>query len=440
VSSPRSSAEPGSAKGDIHVVYVSQTGLTEPLGQSQVVAYLERLRPRGISFEVLSMEPAGTSSARLAEVRERLTRSGIAWYPLPRHASHHLSRKALESLRLGARTLRRVLSRRPDIVHARAHFPGAIADLVSSVTPGARFLFDCRGLLGDQYVDVGHWTKDRLEYRMLKAWERRAFRRADGLVVLTSALERLLLQRDLVPVTTPRAVIPCCVELDHFVPDDAVRREVRAELGLGERPVVAHAGGLGAWYLEDEIAAFAAHFRRTRPDVALLVMTRTDPTRLQSLLRERGFGPGDVVVRDVRPEQMPRMLAAVDVGLSLIRPAFGVTGTSPTKFAEYLAMGVIGVANEGVGDMAELRAYPGSCIVCPDLGDDALRQAAERAATLLELPRAERVAAGRAVASELFSVDGVGAVRYEALYRQMLGRSPGARASDREEELAIAEE
>lgn len=409
-----------------HVLYVSQTGMTEPLGQSQVVAYLERLGRRGFTFEVVSMEPAGAPPSRLADARARLAAAGVDWFPLPRSSSHHIAQKALESARLGARALRRALARRPSIVHARAHFPGAIADAVAAVVPGARFLFDCRGLLGDQYVDVGHWTEQRLEYRLLKAWERHAFARADGVVVLTAALERLLASRGLVAPETPRAVIPCCVDMARFVPDDVARRAVRAELGLADRAVVAHSGGLGAWYLEDEIAAFMTHFRRVRPDAALLVMTKTDATRLRALLRERGLRDGDVIVRDVSPSSMPRMLTAVDVGLSLIRPAFGVTGTSPTKFAEYLATGVIGVGNDGVGDMAELGAYPGACVICPDLSDASLASAAAKCAGMLEGGRAARVAEGRALADALFSVDGVGASRYEALYRAMLSRPASA--------------
>jgi glycosyltransferase involved in cell wall biosynthesis len=402
------------------VLYVSQTGMTEPLGQSQVVAYLERLAAKGVDYDLVSMEPAGTQPARVEEVRDRLDRSGICWHPLERASTQRLSRKAFEAARLGFRTVAYAARRRPDIVHARAHFPGAIADAVASITPGSRFLFDCRGLLGDQYVDVGHWTEQRLEYRMLKAWERRAFRRADGLVVLTKALERWLDDEGLLRPETPRAVIPCCVDTRRFVPDDDARRAVRADLGVAERTLVAYSGGLGAWYLEDEMAAFLGHLRRHRSDVALLAMTRTPTERFRRLLGERGFGERDVFFRTIPPENMHRMIAAADVGLSLIKPSFSVIGTSPTKLAEYLSCGLIGVANEGVGDLAELAAEPDACVIAPRLDEASLAVAAERTARLLDSERSRRVQAARAVAEVRFSLDGIGVARYEALYRAML--------------------
>lgn len=407
---------------NLRVLYVSQTGMTEPLGQSQVVAYVERLAALGISYEVVSMEPAGTSPEAVRLVRARLDRAGIVYHPLERRKSQRLARKVAESAWLGAVTLARAGRFRPHIVHARAHFPAAISDVVARATSAA-FLFDCRGLLGDQYVDVGHWTEQRIEYRLLKAWERRAFRRSEGLVVLTSALEQWLDEQRLLAPDTPRAVIPCCVDEERFRPDEAARRDVRAELGLGERTVVAHAGGLGAWYLEDEMAALLGHLRVRRPDVALLVLTRSSSDRLRALLRARGFTDADLVVRSAAPSEMPRMLAAADVGLSLIKPSFAVTGTSPTKLAEYLACGLVGVANEGVGDVAELRRHPDACVVASDLGEASLAEAAERTAELLARERAARVAASRALAVDQFGLGAVGVPRYHALYRAIRARA-----------------
>src|SRR5690242_21308010 len=70
------------------VLYVSYDGMLEPLGESQVLGYLERLvatRPIALlSFE----KPADLSDgARVAAMRQRLDARGVDWIPLQYHKS-----------------------------------------------------------------------------------------------------------------------------------------------------------------------------------------------------------------------------------------------------------------------------------------------------------------------------------------------------------------
>src|ERR1700743_3373534 len=96
--------------GSIRVVYVSQTGMTEALGQSQCIAYLERITEKGFLFDVLSMEPPNTSPDQIASMQRRLDRVGIGWVPLRRTFSHHLrkstSHRNSSCVRLAARCVR----------------------------------------------------------------------------------------------------------------------------------------------------------------------------------------------------------------------------------------------------------------------------------------------------------------------------------------------
>ena len=68
------------------VLYLSYDGMLEPLGQSQVLAYLERLaadhRIHLISFE----KPADLADhPRLAAMRARIAAAGLVWHPLTYH-------------------------------------------------------------------------------------------------------------------------------------------------------------------------------------------------------------------------------------------------------------------------------------------------------------------------------------------------------------------
>src|SRR5436190_11644208 len=68
------------------ILYVSYDGMLEPLGQSQVVAYLEKLAP-GRRIHLISFEKSRDwqDKARRQAMRERLAQAGIAWHPLRYH-------------------------------------------------------------------------------------------------------------------------------------------------------------------------------------------------------------------------------------------------------------------------------------------------------------------------------------------------------------------
>ena len=401
-------------------LYISHNGMLEGLGRTQVVPYLRGLARRGVEIELLSYELEGADARALEGLRASFSRWGVRWVPLTRRRDTRLLVKVQESAHGATRALMSALARRPHIVHGRSYLPTAVADVVASLLPRARLLFDCRGLLGDENVDAGHWTTDRLEYRLVKRYEARAFRRADGVVVLTHALERWARERQWFGTSTHVEVIPCCVDLDEFVFDGAARQRVRGELRLGDCLVVAYAGSLGSWYRESEIAGFAAAVRRrsARP-VRFLLLTPSSPTELVGMLTDRGFDGSDVVVRRVSPEQMPAYLSAADIGISFIKSCFSKKASSPTKVGEYLACGLPVVLNGDVGDQAELAVETKSCVVLRKLDDSDIDVAAQRMIALAEQPLPQRVARCRATALAHYDLERVGVDRYERLYRQL---------------------
>jgi glycosyltransferase involved in cell wall biosynthesis len=401
-------------------LYFTYSGMTEPLGRAQVLPYLFGLSARGAEVHILSFEPVGTGNAAISAMRDLLAQHRVTWDPMVRSASHDLSVKLVESSRALTRSLTTAFRRRPDIVHARSYVPAAVFDVVSRVVPGAHLLFDCRGMLGDEYVDAGHWTHQRVEYKMLKAVERRLFRSAHGAVVLTHKLERWLRERDMVGPKVNLEVIPCCVDLDRFSADPAARAAARAELGVAEHElVVLYSGSLGTWYLERDMVRFFTEVKRLRPNARLVVLSQSKRDGFEKALADAGHDVAAVAFRAVAPADMPRMLTAGDIGLSFIMSCFSKMGSSPTKVAEYLAAGLTAVLNGDIGDQADLRREPDSCVVLPDWSDASMAAAASRAVALAEQPYAVRASRGRTAAERHFSLAHIGVPRYERLYQAL---------------------
>ena len=132
------------------VIYVSYDGAGEPLGLSQVVAYLERLAADA-DITLISFEK-GTSS--LDETARRLDEAGVRWRPMRYHRNPPVVSTAFDIHRGADAIDEAAADRRPDVIHARSYVPALMA-LRSRAESKARFLFDIRGFWADERVEGG---------------------------------------------------------------------------------------------------------------------------------------------------------------------------------------------------------------------------------------------------------------------------------------------
>jgi len=402
---------------EVSAVYVSHTGMTEPLGHSQVLPYVEGLARHGFRMQIVAFEPERATADEIRAVEERLGTAGIGYLWSRRSPSEALTAKLAEATRALTRLLALALRKRPRIVHARSYLPAAAAHAAAAVSPGTRFLFDARGLLGEEYVDAGHWSADSFRYRLLKRVERRLFARADAVVVLTERHRRYLYDDAcLVPRRTPIEVIPTCVDVLRFSPSADARVRWRRELGVEERFVLVYAGTLGAWYREPEMIRFYASLRRRRP-ARFALFTHSPTDRFEAALARERVPRDELTVRRVAPSEMPGALAAADAAISFITPCFSKLGSSPTKTAEYLAMGLPTVLNRGIGDSDLLIDEVPAVIDAGDLSAEALEQAAVRLTTADVRGLRE---SARHAAVERFSLENIGIPRYRQLYERLV--------------------
>ena len=169
----------------LQVLYITYDGLLEPLGQSQVLAYMEKLAPEW-PVHILSFEKSKDrdDEPRMAAMRARLRAAGIGWTPLAYHKSPSAPATAYDIAVGTLVALRLVLRLKVKIVHARSYVPALVALAVKRVA-GVKFLFDMRGFWADERVDGGLWPKNGRLYRIAKDLERRFLEAADHVVTLT---------------------------------------------------------------------------------------------------------------------------------------------------------------------------------------------------------------------------------------------------------------
>ncbi len=398
-------------------LYISYDGVLEPLGESQVVTYLERLASE-FSITLLSFEKAADLKdiARVSAMQDRLGRRGISWIRLRYHRRPAVVSTLWDVLSGIVHARRCCRLSGVEVIHARSYVSSLIA-LGSRGTSRARYLFDMRGFWVDEKVEAGHWPAGGALYRVGKFWERRFFRAADAIVSLTAAGVRAFPTLGYaVSPTVAVAVIPTCVDLARFTPSEK-NRGLLERLGLTGALVVGSVGTLSNWYLRTETLSYLASICREYPRAKVLMVTREDHEALRRDAVAAGIANDRLVLTETRFADMPQYTALFDLGVFFIRPALSKRGSAATKLAEFLACGVPVVINAGVGDSGEIVKSHRVGVVLEALDEvsvaDSLRDV-RRALDDKTLP-----ARCRDVATAVFDID-VGVSRYCALYRSLL--------------------
>jgi len=402
-----------------HVLYITYDGLTDPLGQSQILPYLVGLSGRGHRITILSCEKRAAMDREGAAIRKLCKRSGLDWHPLPYHKSPPVLSSVLD-LAMLKRSAARLYRARPfGLVHCRSYIPAA-AGLHLKRRFGVPLLFDMRGFWPEEKIEGGSWDLRnplfRLVYRYFKRLESRLLEQSDAIVSLTEAGRAELLRRPELSGHEDRiAVIPCCVDVKHFALADAqVRSAVRQELAISDDvAVLAYLGSLGGNYMLGEMLDFFRAYRDRNPGARFLFVTREDSGAIRAEAVRRGIPPDELVIRSAQREEVPRLLGGADLGIAFKQPTFSAAGCSPTKLAEILAVGLPFIANAGVGDVAEFLSRTSSGVTVTDLTDQDYKVALDRVETITLSPRECRQAA-----VDFFDV-AMGVQRYDQVYRRL---------------------
>lgn len=393
------------------VLYLSYDGMLEPLGQSQVLAYLERLAVDR-SIHLISFEkPADLADAAArARVAQRMAAAGIHWYPLTYHKRPSALATAWDILAGTVAGCVLGWRHRLRIVHARSYVASVMALGIKRLT-GARFVFDMRGFWADERVDGGIWPAGGRMYRVAKGFERRFLLNADHGVSLTHAAVAEIARFDYLAGgrMPPFTVIPTCADLTRFAPP---AQPPARDAGF----VLGYVGSAGTWYLFDKVATAFARLRTLRPDARLLVINRGEHAHIRQCLAAAGVPDSAVELRSADHAEVPAQMARMDAGIFFIRQAFSKQASAPTKLGELLGCGIPCLANAGVGDMAGILEGERVGIALRDFDTAAIDQGLHALLALCADPQA--AARCTAAAQRHFSLD-EGVKRYRAVYASL---------------------
>lgn len=366
-----------------HVLFISYDGMTDPLGQSQVIPYLAGLKKYGYNITILSCEKKEVYPQKKGQLAAILSEHGINWVPLLYTKKPPVLSTLADVIKLKRAAAKIHSANTVHMVHTRPGIPSLVG-LWFKKKYKARFLNDIREFYADSRVDGGMWNKNVFLYRKIyyyfKKQEAEQVKYSDGIVCLTYAAQKIIENWPEYNKNIPLEVIPCSVDTVLFDPaaiHETDRQALRRQLNIPPGNILfTYLGSIGGWYLTDEMMRLCKIIADKIPQSSFLFISPHLHTVITAAAAKQGLTAGRIITRQAGRKEIPLLLSLSNYSLFFIKPCYSKLSSSPTKHGELMAMGLPVITNNGVGDVEEIVTKYNAGIVLDDFSDETFQSVA----------------------------------------------------------------
>ncbi len=405
------------------VLFISYDGMTDPLGQSQVIPYLRGLSKAGYKIFLISCEKEQVYHQNKNYIQELLDKSNISWIPLNYTKNPPVISTLLDVLKMRRAAKKLHKAEGIDMVHTRAGVP-ALIGLWMKKTMGVKFLNDIREFYADSRVEGGMWNIKNQVYKSIYNFfakkESEAVTQSDGIVCLTYAAEKIIKGWPEYKPAIPLEVIPCSADLELFDPekiDEKEKAALKSELGITENDfVISYLGSIGGWYLAAEMLQFCKLLNNRVPAAKFLFISPHRHDEIRAIAAQYQIPADRVAVKKASRLQVPALLSLSSYSIFFIKSCYSKQSSSPTKHGEIMAMGIPVITNSGVGDVAAIVQTCKSGIVINEFTDEGLETAVNEVINNINYDSV----AIRKGATEFYALENA-IEKYCRIYRSILG-------------------
>ena len=241
---------------------------------------------------------------------------------------------------------------KPDVLHAHSPSLNAIAALRIGKQFGIPVLYEVRAFWEDAAVDHGTTSEDGVRYRLTRALETHALRRAGAVTTICEGLRRDIVARGIAAQKV--TVIPNAVDIGQFSMGGTADPALRQKLGLQQMRLIGFIGSFYAYEgLDILLRAMPAMLARDARVRLLLVGGGPQEQQLRQLANQLKVRDKVIFTGRVPHEQVQRYYDLIDV---LVYPRLPMRLTelvTPLKPLEAMAQGRVLAASD-VGGHREL--------------------------------------------------------------------------------------
>lgn len=396
------------------VLYITYDGLTDPIGQSQVLPYVIELQKQNIEYTILSFEKKDRYKAYKDDIKKITNAHNIRWIPLKYHKRFSVLATSFDIYQ-GFQMIRKINRKTSfDIVHARSYIAGVLGYL-SKKKLQKKFIFDIRGFWVDERAEGKLIRKNGLLYKVLKKLEKKLMLSADKIVTLTHSSVQELSNWDYFnPKNTQKIVqITTCCNINEFSKALPIRLEkTNNEITFG------YVGSIGPWHSKDEIFGFVDVAYHSVKNSKFLMIINWGIELFHKFLEQNDYDQSRFVVKSLPHDEIPNALESVDIGFFFIPPKYAKIASSPTKMGEMLSAGIPIVTGHSIGDVDQLVDQYRVGFVVQQFNPEAYNKAIQHVLALYQQDKNALAERCLSLANDYFSLE-KGVEKYLKIYREL---------------------
>ncbi|MES2316917.1 MAG: TIGR04063 family PEP-CTERM/XrtA system glycosyltransferase [Pseudomonadota bacterium] len=241
---------------------------------------------------------------------------------------------------------------KPDVLHAHSPSLNAVAALRAGKKFGIPVVYEVRAFWEDAAVDHGTAKEFGLRYRLTRALETYALKRASAVTTICEGLRKDIVARGI--AADKVTVIPNAVDIDKFAVGGVADLALKHKLGLQDMRLIGFIGSFYAYEGLDVLLRAVPAMLARLPDLrVLLVGGGPQDANLRQLAKDLGIADKVVFTGRVPHEQVQQYYDLLDV---LVYPRLSMRLTdlvTPLKPLEAMAQGRVLAASD-VGGHLEL--------------------------------------------------------------------------------------
>ena len=341
-----------------NVLYISYDGMTDPLGQSQVLPYIFGLSKNGYVFHLISFEKPEKFALLKDHIQHLCDENNVSWNPLIYTKKPPLLSTIYDVWRMKNLALKLHKEHAFVLTHCRSYL-SALVGLGMKNKQGVHFLFDMRGFWADERVDGKIWSLSnpifRTVYNYFKRKEKQFFLESDHVISLTyNGKNEICSWPDFEGLADKIEVIPCCADLSKFDPNQ-IQEERRTELLkqltiLPNQFILGYVGSIGTWYMLDEMLLAFSALLVQKSEAVFLIISGDNADFILEQADKIGVPRSSIRIQSATHKDVSAYISLFNASVFFIRPTYSKKASSPTKQGELMSMGIPIICNVGVGD------------------------------------------------------------------------------------------
>ena len=335
------------------IIYLTYDGLTDPLGQSQIIPYLSRLSNEMLKIDIISFEKKETFLKTKSFIDDKLSNKNIDWHPL-KYTKKPAIISTVFDIYIAYKLVKKLqINNNYDIIHCRGYIAAIIGHKLKMKYNNS-LIFDMRGWFPDEKLESGAWKGLAYIpiYRYFKKIEKTLFIKSDKIISLTHVGKFEILKKKW-STEKKIGVIPTCVDFINFPKFEKKTKDlVRNKLKLDKDcKILIYSGSIGGNYDFKEFSDVFEVFLKRSNKNRIIILTKTPLDYLYNKIHEHKLDKEKIIIVDSPFNEVYKYLQASDIGLIIYKRTFSTIGRSPTKLGEYWACGLPVLSLKRIGDL-----------------------------------------------------------------------------------------